>query len=50
MGKALAGIGIAGAGALVLSGATVAGIDAWKIALAVIGMILFVAAGVRDRA
>jgi hypothetical protein len=39
------GVVLAGALALALSPVTIAGIDAWKIVLAVVGAVLFVTAG-----
>jgi hypothetical protein len=41
----LIGLAVAGAIALVASGARIAGIDAWKIVLAAIGFLFFVKAG-----
>jgi hypothetical protein len=43
--NAVVGVVLAAALALVLSPATIAGIDAWKIVLAAAGAVLFVTAG-----
>jgi hypothetical protein len=47
MQKALAGLIVAAALAVSASGATVFGIDAWKIALAAAGAVIFVLGGTR---
>ena len=47
MRRALAGVVVAGAGAVLLAVPTIFGVETWKWALGVLGAVLFVAAGRR---
>ena len=47
MSRAIAGVLIAGAGAVLLAVPTIFGVETWKWALGVLGAVLFVVAGRR---
>ena len=47
MGRAIAGVLLAAAGAVLLAVPTIFGVETWKWALGVLGALLFIAAGRR---